>query len=368
LDDFALKKRNRYGTVLVDQKTHNVIEMIESRDVGPTVELLKNFPNIKKVTRDGSKVYAKAISEALPDAIQISDRFHLFKNLSDALKEDLTAILPGIIAKTVHNHQIFSCESRPLTKKEKSNFNRYQRKIELAKSIRERYNECGRIDMVRKELSVSYGTVKKYLINDPVPVQYEKETSLSPYFEKIYSMILQGFSGYKIFDELERDGYAGSASNLFTYIRLKRKKGEFSEDCVARRYITKLLYNRGIGDLRISEKQRETVVYYLKRNKEINAILMLATNFRIAMFSVNPNKLDAWIANAKTFKGLSKLRAFVNGVISDKEAVKNAILYDETNSLIEGVVSKIKTVKKTLYGRCDFNLLRKKILSKNQPN
>jgi transposase len=79
IDDFALKKRQRYGTVMVDYETHKIIDMIESRE-GQDVELwLKQYPNLKVVSRDGSTTYASAITAAHPKAMQVSDRFHLVK-------------------------------------------------------------------------------------------------------------------------------------------------------------------------------------------------------------------------------------------------------------------------------------------------
>ena len=103
-----MKKRHRYGTVFVNQEDHRIFDLIGSRDQNDVADLLKKYPYIEKVTRDGSRIYAGVISEALPNAIQISDRFHLFKGLTDALKADLAFILPNHIPGNAYDNVIVS--------------------------------------------------------------------------------------------------------------------------------------------------------------------------------------------------------------------------------------------------------------------
>lgn len=95
LDDFAFKKRYSYGTIMVDLESHRIIDILDSREKEPVTEWLKNYPNLKIVSRDGSQIYASAITEAHPDAIQISDRFHLLKNLSEAVEKYMIRLFPA---------------------------------------------------------------------------------------------------------------------------------------------------------------------------------------------------------------------------------------------------------------------------------
>ncbi|WP_181870465.1 transposase, partial [Hafnia paralvei] len=97
IDDFALKKREKYGTVMIDINTHAIVDMLESREQAEVIRWLKSYPNIKIVSRDGSITYHNSISEAYPEAIQISDRFHLFKNLTDYAIEYLKKHLKKVV-------------------------------------------------------------------------------------------------------------------------------------------------------------------------------------------------------------------------------------------------------------------------------
>jgi transposase len=86
IDDFALKKRQRYGTIMVDIETRRTVDMIASREGHDVSEWLKEYPNIELVARDGSLTYAAAITAAHPKAMQVSDRFHIIKNLNERAK------------------------------------------------------------------------------------------------------------------------------------------------------------------------------------------------------------------------------------------------------------------------------------------
>ena len=79
IDDFALKKRQRYGTVMVDLETRKIVDMIESREAEDVSRWLSEYPNLQIVCRDGSNAYAAAITAAHPGAAQINDRFHILK-------------------------------------------------------------------------------------------------------------------------------------------------------------------------------------------------------------------------------------------------------------------------------------------------
>lgn len=70
IDDFALKKRSRYGTMMVSLHDGRVIDVIDSRDKDDVVVWLSQYPNLKYFSRDGSPTYASAIRETHPDAYQ----------------------------------------------------------------------------------------------------------------------------------------------------------------------------------------------------------------------------------------------------------------------------------------------------------
>jgi transposase len=97
IDDFAFKKRQRYGTIIVDEATHKPIALLNGRDGETLKEWLKQNKHVKVVTRDRASAYAKAIQEVLPDAMQIADRFHLHQNLLEVIRTSLNSLVPASI-------------------------------------------------------------------------------------------------------------------------------------------------------------------------------------------------------------------------------------------------------------------------------
>jgi transposase len=77
IDDFALKKGQRYGTVMVDLQTRKIVDMLESREMEEVAQWLAGFPNLRTVSRDGSQTYAAAIAKAHPAAVQVQKRISI---------------------------------------------------------------------------------------------------------------------------------------------------------------------------------------------------------------------------------------------------------------------------------------------------
>ena len=94
VDDWAYRKGHTYGTIICDGETRKPVALLDGRDGISLKEWLLNNKHVKVVTRDRAGAYAKAIREALPEAIQVADRFHLFQNMMEAVKETLRAQIP----------------------------------------------------------------------------------------------------------------------------------------------------------------------------------------------------------------------------------------------------------------------------------
>jgi transposase len=95
VDDWAYKKRSTYGTIIVDGRTHKPIDLLDGRDGKALKEWLEKNKQVKIVTRDRANAYAAAISEVLPEAMQVADRFHLHQNLLEAIKNVTAQQIPA---------------------------------------------------------------------------------------------------------------------------------------------------------------------------------------------------------------------------------------------------------------------------------
>src|SRR5713226_2028262 len=59
VDDFAWKKRHRYGTLLVDLERHKIIEVLADRESATVEQWLSMHPEVEVVSRDRGKEYTK---------------------------------------------------------------------------------------------------------------------------------------------------------------------------------------------------------------------------------------------------------------------------------------------------------------------
>lgn len=95
IDDFAFKKRKRYGTIFIDLLTGEILDFLPNRNKDSVKNWLINHPEIQLITRDRAQAYKSAAEEASPKIKQVGDRWHIFQHLFDAVKKTIKSIVPS---------------------------------------------------------------------------------------------------------------------------------------------------------------------------------------------------------------------------------------------------------------------------------
>ena len=93
IDDWAHRKGCTYGTILVDLEAHKPVALLADRRVETVAEWLRNHPGVEVISRDRSSAYRQAGEQGAPTAVHVADRFHLLKNLAEALERELATQL-----------------------------------------------------------------------------------------------------------------------------------------------------------------------------------------------------------------------------------------------------------------------------------
>jgi hypothetical protein len=89
LSDWSYKRGQRYGTILCDLERHRIVDLLPDRTAESLAAWLRAHPGVEVISRDRSSLYAEGAREGAPEAVQVADRWHLMKNLTEALERIL---------------------------------------------------------------------------------------------------------------------------------------------------------------------------------------------------------------------------------------------------------------------------------------
>jgi len=420
VDDFAFRKRYTYGTVMVDLESHRIIDIIDSRETKRVEEWLKSYPALQIISRDGAQTYSSAATNAHPEALQISDRFHLLKNLSEAVEKYMRRLFPSrlvIPATTTQNPQMQALYNTR-NRSERIQFARQKRKegytindialllhsatttidrflaipadevpevrenVMERKHIQQMENKKAAIEEVRKlyanghaveEIKQLTGhtwqTVTNYLKEDCSlnNGHYDRRLpgKLAPYEQDVIEMRSKGIIYAKIHEYIIQKGYTGTVASLRVFMQKERthrqsiaKQDNEPAEYIPRKFMCQLIY-RGLEKVKgLTSEQYEAA---LKKYPLLGQLYTLLREFHRIVFSKKSSELDQWLETAGTLQ-VDELDSYINGLKKDISAVKNGIDYKYNNGLAEGSVNKIKLTKRIMYGRNSFSLLKAKLL------
>ena len=292
----------------------------------------------------------------MPNAKQIVDRFHILKNLTD----DLCNYLKRTVSDRIKLYKQDDFNTKEvLTKRQQDKIDTANRKWELIKEAKQLYQNKHTKTFIAKKLGITRVTLNIYLSLDEPPVK-DSNCILDNYLPLIKQCIIDGKKTKEIFEKIKASGYKGKMTVLNMHMKSIRNEVKNNISYLKRSKVKKLFFYN-LEDIK-NENLKQDIIFYLNQNEELKKIIDLEKEFKNILFSKKPDKLELWLEKAKKLDVI-ELNSFINLIESDIDAVKNAVIYNFSNGLTEGFNNKTKVIKRQMYGRCNFDLLRLKILA-----
>lgn len=377
VDDWAKRKGQRYGTILVDLETSRVIELLEDRTADTLVKWLREHAGIEIVSRDRSATYAEAVERGAPKAVQVADRWHLLHNVSDAVFKVMQQEY-GMIQKAL-GPQTEPVEINQLAEKSKQHTAltpSEQRRKERIEHARENYAQGWTQKEIARALGVKPKTISRYLQGRSTKVNRQRSRrNLDPFKPYLLQRWNEGcHNAAQLFREIKSKDYPGEATMVRLFVRQLREAsgtlpvnqgqlcGLQEIDPLVRpptlRTLTWWVLRRPEDRKEAEEKLLDGVS---RDQPKLWLTISLAREFAKIIREQQSEQLDGWLEAANQ-SGYRVWQNFGAGLKQDKAAVLGALHYHWSNGPTEGHINRLKCLKRLMYGRAKDDLLRKRVL------
>jgi len=393
IDDWSYRRGHTYGTILCDLERHTVIDLLPDRSADSVAIWLQHHPNVEVVSRDRAQVYADGATRGAPNAQQVADRWHLLKNLSEALelqlvrsrhekKQEVTqALIEELPAKPVAEkpkEPLPSAEDirpRPHWQDEEAQQLRREERLNRYTQIETLDKQGVKHKDIAKMIGVGERTVTRYLSREAFPERNQRckqPHSLDPYVPYLVKRWEEGcHNGRQLWREICVQGFTGAASLIYGYIerfrqydglpssKHERASGRAKIPSVCTTKKAAWFFLRRSSDL--SEEERTMLETYLKDHENVVEVYDFAQTFATMLREQQADQLETWLQQVEASSYIN-LHRFAAGIRKDHAAVLAAFTSPWSQGQVEGQVNRLKMIKRQMYGRANFDLLRHRVL------
>ena len=383
IDDWAFRKGRNYGTIIIDHELGKPIDLLPTAAGDAVRAWLENHPSIEIVTRDRSGEYRDAITQALPEATQIADRWHLLKNLGEAIERHISkrykTLCQSMATWAKDDEVCLDTENGEKRRRyareperEAINAARTEAREALYEAVKARYAQGVYTTDIAREFNLSRPLVSRWINSDSLPPdsrgRFKRKCLIDDHEAYLHDRLAEGCTNQsQLWREICKQGFTGNRELVSKWIRengmsprAKSANPAIEKDTIAvprPRALTWLLIRR-------KDQMDEDEQYLLKllmKDTKIAELRQLAHKFMQMIRNQSADEWDSWL-EACCQSAVKELKNFAVGLKRDESAVYEAVRQPWNNGATEGHVNRLKFLKRQMYGRANFDLLRLKVL------
>jgi transposase len=377
----------------VDLKRHRPIDLLPDRSASTLAAWLQAYPSAQTIGRDGSKEYARGIAEGAPTAVEVLDRWHLLKNLReealermlDRNQQFLSKIeLPSSTrtGKTTSSLTLdYTPPLRSPSERARSRAKREKRYVRYG-MVRELHSRGMSMRTIAKKLGISRYAVRRYVNADTFPERRphrRRPSMLDPFEPYLKRRWEEGCrNGMQLWRDLHKQGYPGSRKRVAQWVQQRREE---PAPTTPKKYLSRSSDGLpgGSGAARgssphqqawlllrepedLSDDEREALKQMQGVCEDVVAAYPLAQQFVRMIRAREAEAFNPWLEAAEG-SSVADLRSFASELRRERKAVEAALTLPYSNGQTEGQINKLKLIKRSMYGRANFDLLRQRFLN-----
>ena len=378
VDDFAFRRGRDYGTILINVETGRPVDLLRDREAGTFADWLKEHPGTEIICRDRAGAYADGARQGAPQAVQVADRRHIWHNLCEhtgkavarhrgcleepAPGEPEDAGIPDTPQAPDPRQAAIEAAARRagesvLAVRTRQRYEQVQALKARGKGIKPIMRETG---LAKETVRRFYyaGTVDELLakVRDGRPSILDEH---KPYLHQRWN---DGVTNVRqLHAELKERGYKGGYGTIRDYVLPFREAGAAPPAVPgppkARDLASWILTDPD----NLDDEEKEKLAQARERCPHLDSLAGHVTEFAKILTGIHGDRLDGWITAVEA-DDQPDLHSFVRGIKRDYDAVLNGLTMAWNSGVVEGNVNRLKMLKRQMYGRATFGLLRKRVL------
>jgi len=377
IDDWAWRRGRRYGTLVVDLERNRPIELLPDRQAGTVAAWLRANPAVTVVARDRAGAYAEGVRGGAPRAVQVADRWHLLRNLGDALHgildrhhRDLRAAAETTSAAA--SITVVATPTPPSRPSPRAPSPRAQSVLGRRAAREAAFAEVAALHArgsssshIARATGLDRKTLRVWLRLGQPPTwrKPRRGSAVDRHADHLRRRWAEGCrNATRLWREIRALGFAGQAGAVRDWLRPLRGADPAPPRPAAPwrvpsgRRAARLVV---ADDAELDTTERRFVGALIAGSEVLARVVGLARRFRRMVRERQPEALDPWIADA----GSTALKGFAGGLRRDLAAVRAALSSRWSTSPVEGQIGRLKTIKRQMYGCAGFELLRHRVLA-----